>query len=494
MQDNTLLAAVDLGSNSFRLEIGRFRSGQLERLEYIKETVRQGSGMDNERQLSEEAMQRGWDCLARFGERLAHFKAKQVRAVATQTLREAKNKDVFLSRATSLLGFPIDVISGKEEARLIYLGVSHLLPQSNENRLVIDIGGRSTELIIGQGYTAQTMESYRVGSVAWSMKYFGSGTINQASFAAAQIAARAVLDEGVGLFSNDKWQAAYGSSGTVNAVCELLVDLGYPNGVMTGSALEHLKTVLCKAGHIDRVKLASLRDDRRPVLCGGLAILCALFELLGIETMQAAAGALRHGILYDMVERRADATDMRTKTVQRMMQLFAIDTAQAARVRTTALQLFKQLGPGSPKEDLARLSRKLSWAADLHEIGSYISHIDYHKHGAYILDNSEAIGFAQHEMTRLSLLILGQKGKLRKLGDAINQSSFASQLLCLRLALIACHARIDVDWQQVHLSKQGEQFALKAPKEWLQKHPQSEHLLKLEVQAWSKMPWQFILA
>lgn len=493
MQDNTLLAALDLGSNSFRLEIGRFHLEQLQRIEYIKETVRQGNGLDKERNLSTDAMQRGWDCLARFGERIAHFKQKQVRAVATQTLREARNKDEFLQKAQTILGFPIDVISGKEEARLIYLGVSHLLPQSNERRLVMDIGGRSTELIIGQGYNAQTLESYRVGSVAWSMKYFDSGEIHKSAFTAAETAAKAVLDEGLQLFSKKQWDAAYGSSGTIGAVADLLLELGYPLGTITRTGLAQLKDNLLKAGHINRVKLDSLKEDRRPVICGGLSILCAAFDLLGIDSLFAAEGALRHGVLYDMVERSYDATDVRTTTIKRMMQTFAIDTVQARRVSDIALHLFGQMTSTESKEDPQRLSRKLQWAANLHEIGSHISHSDHHKHGAYILDNVEAIGFSQHELHRLSQLILGQKGKLRKLGESLTEITFAAQLLCLRLAVIACHARAQVDWRQVHLKRNGHNFVLTIPKSWQHSHPQSTHLLKQEVQAWSKTEWHLDL-
>ena len=212
MQNGTRLAAVDLGSNSFRLEIGRLEHGQINRTEYIKETVRQGHGMDSDRNLTAEAMQRGWDCLARFGERLAGFRRNQVRVVATQTLREARNRDEFLGPAEAALGFPIDVVSGREEARLIYQGVAHLLPQSPERRLVIDIGGRSTEMILGQGFDARVMESYRVGSAAWSTRYFGDGQFTPRAFKAAEIAAKAVLDEALSVYRPDAWDVAYGAS------------------------------------------------------------------------------------------------------------------------------------------------------------------------------------------------------------------------------------------------------------------------------------------
>ena len=238
MQAKNLFAAIDLGSNSFRLEIGELESGHLRRVEYIKETVRQGNGLDSDRNLTSEAMQRGWDCLARFGERLAGFKPDHVRAVATQTLREAKNRDLFVSRARDMLGFPVEVIAGREEARLIYLGAAHLLPDSQENRLVVDIGGRSTELILGQGLQANTLESYRLGSVAWSMKYFKDGLWTASAFKAAEIAAKAILDEAQPLYTREKWDRAYGTSGTIGAVADMLVAAGWNDGLITAERLQ----------------------------------------------------------------------------------------------------------------------------------------------------------------------------------------------------------------------------------------------------------------
>ena len=275
MQNGTLLAAIDLGSNSFRLEIGRFHSGHIERVEYIKETVRQGNGLDENKVLSEAAMQRGWDCLARFAERLHGFKKQQVRAVATQTLREAQNRDEFMRKAQSILGFAIEVVSGHEEARLIYQGVSRLLPHSDEKRLVVDIGGRSTEMILGQGYTAQAMESYRLGSVAWSGRYFARGAVSAAAFKTAEVAAKAVLDEALDTFPPTEWNVAYGSSGTVGAVAEMLGANGWATGLVTRSGLDWLTDRLIRAGNVDALKLDGLKDDRRPVIAGGVAVLRA---------------------------------------------------------------------------------------------------------------------------------------------------------------------------------------------------------------------------
>ncbi|MFN3570095.1 MAG: exopolyphosphatase, partial [Polaromonas sp.] len=303
MQNGTRLAAVDLGSNSFRLEIGRLDHGQIHRTEYLKETVRQGNGLDGERNLTPEAMQRGWECLARFGERLAGFRKNEVRAVATQTLREARNRDEFLARAHQVLGFPIDVISGREEARLIYQGVVHMLPQSDERRLVVDIGGRSTEMILGQGLDALVMESYRVGSVAWSMKYFPDGQFTARAFAAAEVAAKAVLDEALNLYPAAGWEVAYGSSGTVGAVADVLAAAGMPQSMITREGLDWLLDRLLKAQSADRLRLEGMKDDRRAVIGGGVSVLRAVFELLDIRQMQVGGGGRRPGGLDDLRDR-----------------------------------------------------------------------------------------------------------------------------------------------------------------------------------------------
>jgi exopolyphosphatase/guanosine-5'-triphosphate,3'-diphosphate pyrophosphatase len=491
MQDGTLLAAVDLGSNSFRLEIGRLDFGHIQRVEYLKETVRQGNGLDDARNLTPEAMERGWACLARFAERLAGFGPRQVRAVATQTLREARNRDVFLKRAREVLGFPIDVISGREEARLIYQGVAHLLPQSDEKRLVVDIGGRSTELILGRQYQAEVMESYRVGSVAWSMKYFPEGQFTPAAFERAVVAAQAVLDEALSAYVPGSWEVAYGSSGTIGAVGDVLAASGEEPGVVTRSGLLWLEAQLLQARSADRVRLPGLKEDRRPVIGGGLSVLRAVFDLLGIDAMHAAQGALRHGVLYDLVDREHADTDVRTNAVARLAAKFEADPAQGERVGRVACALFRQLGAATPAAELQRHERKLAWAAQLHEIGTLISHSDAHKHGAYILDNADAPGFAQGELHRLSLLVLGHRGKLRKLEADFSDALFMQQLACLRIAVILCHARRDPELKGLALTGSGTGLALSVPAAWAKAYPQSAHLLREEVLAWQKTPWTF---
>lgn len=496
MQAQSLYAAIDLGSNSFRLEIGQLEAGHLRRVEYIKETVRQGNGLDAERNLSDAAMQRGWDCLARFAERIAGFRPSQVRAVATQTLREARNRDLFLAKAKDILGFPIEVITGREEARLIYLGVSHLLPHSPERRLVVDIGGRSTELILGQREQAQTLESYRVGSVAWSMKYFPDGQWTHAAFKAAEIAAKAVLDEAQSLYPRTSWDTCYGSSGTVGAVADVLSLAGWPDGLITREGLDWLKEKLLKAHKPEQLRLEGVKDDRRPVIGGGLAVLRAVFDLLQINEMVAAQGALRHGALYDLLDRESPQDDVRSQMVDWLAQRFGADLLQAQRVSRTAQQLLAMmLGCDAPQEE-ARHLRKVHWAAHLHEVGMCISHSDYHKHGAYILDNTDLPGFTVDELHRLSQLVLGHRGKLRKLEAQLLDPLFVRQLMALRLSVIFCHARRDPDTASIEIRCDAldQSVRMKLGAEWAEQWPQSAHLLREECVAWLKTGWTLKVA
>ncbi|MGR4872337.1 exopolyphosphatase [Variovorax sp. LARHSF232] len=532
MQNGTRLAAVDLGSNSFRLEIGQVDHGQIHRTEYLKETVRQGNGLDSARNLTPEAMQRGWDALARFGERLSGFKRSQVRAVATQTLREARNRDEFLLRARTVLGFGIDVIPGREEARLIYQGVAHLLPHNDqsdrERRLVVDIGGRSTEMILGHALDAEIMESYRVGSVAWSMKHFPDGQFTTHAFRAAEVAAKAVLDEALGGYSRDNWDVAYGASGTIGAVGDMLELAGGAPGLITREGLDWLVDRLIKAGSADKIRLEGLRDDRKPVIGGGLSVLRAVFELLDIQEMRVGGGGGRprgggggrggggvppppprgrggapppppHGVLYELLERDESVADMRSATVVRLAARFNADAAQATRVAECASHLFVQLVPGARGASTAtrdgRAVRKLGWAAQLHEVGTQISHSEYHKHGAYILDNADAPGFDLDEMHTLSQLVLGHHGKLRKVEISLAEPTFAMQLLALRLAVLLCHARRDPETQALRLAMAGPRdFSVSCKAGWAESFPQSAHLLREEVLAWQKAGWRVKLS
>ncbi|MCW5287398.1 Ppx/GppA phosphatase family protein [Verminephrobacter eiseniae] len=490
MRNGTRLAAVDLGSNSFRLEIGRYEFGHIQRVEYLKETVRLGNGLDEDQQLTRAAMERGWACLARFGERLAGFPRAQVRAVATQTLREARNREEFLSRGSAVLAYPIDVVSGAEEARLIYQGVARLLPQSDERRLVVDIGGRSTELILGQQFSPQAVASYQVGSVAWSQRYFAGGAFSASAFLAAEIAAKAVLDEALGTFRPQTWERAYGSSGTVGAVGGMLAASGVgAEGQITRAGLNWLHERMLRAQSADRLRIEGLKEERRAVIGGGISVLRAVFDLLDIDVLHVAQGALRQGALYDLLDREQPETDLRSSTVNGLMQRFGVDAEHAQRVARTACALFELAAPAGSE----RAARKLDWAARLHEIGCRISHSDYHRHGAYILDNTDAAGFAMPELHRLGMLVQSQRGKVRKLGADLDEPIFALQLLSLRLAVILCHARRDPDRSGLLLRRQGQRFDLSARPGWASAYPQSAHLLREEVLAWQKTPWELVL-
>ena len=414
INSDTLLAAVDLGSNSFRLEIGRYAGGQIQRVDYIKEAVRQGGYLDEDRNLKPEAIERGLKCLARFGETLKGFAKEHVRAVATQTLREARNRDYFIGLARKALGYNIEVISGVEEARLIYQGVSRLLPQSDERRLVIDIGGRSTEFILGQQFSAHTTDSLRVGSVAWSLKYFPNGELSEQHFYRAEIAAESFLDAVADTYGSQYWDVAYGASGTVGAIADILALEGYKEGQITKKGLDWLRNELVRAKYADRLKLAGLREDRKAVIGGGLSVLMAVFDLLKIDTLQVAYGALRHGLLYDMVAEANDGMrDIREASVKLLTNRFSASVKQANNVKETALYLFDTLADGLNQTELeiSEQRRMLGWAAQCHEIGCAISHTESHRHGAYILDNSELMGFSQTELHSLSLLVLGHHGK-----------------------------------------------------------------------------------
>jgi exopolyphosphatase/guanosine-5'-triphosphate,3'-diphosphate pyrophosphatase len=489
MQPQKRLAAVDLGSNSFRLEIGVVEQGVFRRTEYLKETVRQGGGLDENRNLTPLAMQKGWECLARFGERLAGFDADEVRAVATQTLREARNRDTFIERANTLLGFPINIISGREEARLIYQGVAHMLDDADERRLVMDIGGRSTELILGSGHFPNVMESFRVGSIAWSNRFFPTGQFTKRAFEVAEIAAKAVLDEALDLYHPDHWDVAYGSAGTVNAVTEVLEAAGWEKGVITRAGLDWLVDKLIAAQSADKVRLAGLRDDRRPIIGGGVSVIRAVFDLLGIDTMRIAPGGLRHGLLCDMMGPHTGLDDLQTRSINRLATKFNVDRVHGERVGRVASVLLNQLFTQQSDAERQRLLRKLEWAGQLHEIGVHISHSDSHKHGAYILDNADAMGFSLSEMHRLSLLVLGHRGKLRKLESAMGDPDLVLQMLALRLAVILCHARREPDLQGLQLSwkKDAQKISITCRSDWADLYPQSAHLLREETVAWAQL-------
>ena len=490
------LAAIDLGSNSFRLEIGTLSRGRYRRLEYLKETVRLGAGLDADGRLSEAAAVRGLACLADFAQRLQGMDLARVRAVATQTLREARNRDEFLGRARQVLGLPIEVISGREEARLIYAGVSHLQP-SDEPRLVADIGGRSTELILGQGTVPLAAESFPVGSVSLSMRFVPEGQLTAQAFRAAQVAAGAEFEEAMATFAPSLWTQALGSSGTAGAVSQVLAAADGGDGCITPEALTRLIAQCIEAGHVDHLDLPGLREDRRPVIPGGLAILYTLLTHFGIRRMHPAKGALRQGVIIDLHERLqalsgARSRDMRDETVKALQLRFGVDAAQAARVGRLARDLHEQALPqakaaaAAPAQ--AQATRELGWACELHEIGMALSHHDHHRHSAYMLSHLDAPGFSQSQQRRLGQLVLAQRGGLRKVEEALVDLDWAWQVLCLRLAVIRCHARDDEAQPRLKLVRRNGRIAVLGWHPSLREpSPRTLYLLREEAQAWERV-------
>ncbi len=488
-----LLAAIDIGSNSFRLEIAQMQGGKYKRIEYFKETVRLGAGLDANGHLTEAAAERGLNCLARFAQALRGFSHNQVRAVATQTLREAKNRDDFLLRAQAVLGYPIEVITGREEARLIYAGVARLQPTTLP-RLVIDIGGRSTEMILGHGRSPLRAESFQVGSVSLSMRFFPDGRYTEAAFRAAQVAAGAELEEALVPFARANWSEALGASGTVGAVSQLLAANGVTDGAITPAGLRWCIEQCLIAGRQDAISLPGLKPDRRAVLAGGLAILYTLAVHFDIEALHPARGALRQGVIFDLESRLEAARsnrphDVRDEAVRDLKLRFGVDMQQADRVRKLALGLYAQVAPKVarlPEGQVADESmRELGWAAALHEIGMMVSHHDHHRHSAYLLGNVDAAGFSQSQLRRLGELVLGQRGSLRKLESRLTSVPFVWQVLCLRLAIVLCHSRVEVDRKAIQLTHSGRSVKLEIDARWARANPRTLFLLDEEAQAWA---------
>jgi exopolyphosphatase/guanosine-5'-triphosphate,3'-diphosphate pyrophosphatase len=481
------LAAVDLGSNSFRLEIGQADGAHITRLGYWKETVRLAAGLDADGRLTRKSIAIAVDTLARMNERLRGMRGEQVRAVGTQTLRQARNVDEFLLEAQHALGYPIEVISGREEARLVFEGCVHALPPSDKRRLVVDIGGASTELIVGRGFTADRAESFKVGCVNTSIRFFRDGRIDRSSLRKAQVAAAAELEEAVSVFAAEHWDEAYGSSGTVGAVSETLRAQGWTDGAVTPGGLHRLRGALLDAGEVGRIRLPGIKPDRQEVIAGGVAVLSAVFETLGLRSMQPARGALRLGVLYDLLGRR-EQNDLRDVTAQRMMKRFGVDREQAERVASIADALHAAIEPQRGGE----AAKRLHWAAMLHEVGFAISHGDYHKHSAYLVQHSDLAGFSTSDQERIAVLVLGQRGNLKKVGDSLADRERAAMVIALRLAIVLAHARRPVELPRWTL-KLGAWIELELDAGWLAAHPLTQYLLEEEAAHWERVGRRFLL-
>ena len=497
-----LVAAVDLGSNSFRMLVAQAintPSGtQLRPIDTLRDSVRLAAGLTENKLLGNDAYQRGLATIRRFGERIRGFDPSNVRAVATNTLRVAKNAHKFIDDAQQALGFPIEVIAGVEEARLIYIGAAHEVQAVQGNRLVVDIGGGSTEFIIGKGYEPKLMESLYIGCVSHSIRFFPKGNIDAHAFKEAELAARREIQVISGAYLKNGWNQVIGSSGTARALAELIaandfnghsdsLTMGRINGaggLITRDGLRAMKKHLLTYEHISQVELSGLKDDRRSVWPGGLAIMLAVFDELGIEEMEVTDAALRTGVLYDLLG-RSQHHDMRYVTVEQFMQRYAVDRDQAVRVGKLASEFLQQL-PKSETEKRADNIALLQWAASLHEIGLSISHNGYHKHSAYITGNADMPGFSKNDQARLASLLIGHTGKLGKLA---NNAGFQDwrMLFCLRLAQALCRGRSDEDLPKVKVSEKDGAFQVNISKEWIQTHPLTEFSLLKEAAEWTRI-------
>jgi exopolyphosphatase/guanosine-5'-triphosphate,3'-diphosphate pyrophosphatase len=481
MKTYETLAAVDLGSNSFRLEVARVVGDQLYPLDSLKETVRLAGGLGDDKVLDGATQARALACLHRFGERLCGLSPAAIRCVGTSALRIAKNAEEFIPKAEIALGHPIEIVAGREEARLIYLGVAHSLPASPDRRLVVDVGGGSTEFIIGHGLKPHERESLHMGCVNFSKRFFAGGVIDKSTLKAAETTARVEVERIAKAFSRDSWQQAIGSSGTARALREILEQNGWAARGITADGLAQLRSQLIRAGHVDALDLPGLSRDRRPVIAGGFAIMAGLFAELEIEQMDVAETAMREGILYDLLG-RFHRQDMREATVDEFMRRYHIDPQQATRVKRVALKLLAASG-GQDESDVLFLD----WAARLHEIGLSVSHGGYHRHSGYILENADMPGFSRTEQARLALLARAQRGALLKLpAFAAGEVSDSDRQLVwlLRQAVILCRSRAEPSLPDVKVEVSNKRIRLALPEEWLERRPLTQRALEDEALHW----------
>ncbi|WP_271409728.1 exopolyphosphatase [Pseudomonas sp. Q1-7] len=468
----SLIAAIDLGSNSFHMVVAKADHGEIRILERLGDKVQLAAGLDEARNLSEESMQRGLDCLRRFAQMIAGLPEGAVRIVGTNALREAHNRAEFIRRAEEILGHPVEVISGREEARLIYLGVSHTLPDTPGRRLVADIGGGSTEFIIGQRFESQLRESLQMGCVSYTQRYFRDGKITPARYAQAYTAARLELMGIEYSLRRLGWQEAVGASGTLRAVGLAIQAAGLGNGEINPEGLAWLKRKLFKLGDVEKLDLDGIKPDRRPIFPAGLAIAEAIFEALELKRMTHSEGALREGVLYDLLGRHHHE-DVRERTLGALMERCHVDLEQAARVEAKALSALEQVADSWGLDDDWHRDLLL-WAARVHEIGMDIAHYHYHKHGAYLIEHSDLAGFSRQDQLMLALLVRGHRRNIPKDRFAeFGEEGVKLLRLCvlLRFAILFHHIRGTSAMPKVRLKASNNSLEVEFPKGWLEENP-----------------------
>jgi exopolyphosphatase/guanosine-5'-triphosphate,3'-diphosphate pyrophosphatase len=474
----THYAAIDLGSNSFHLIVARMVQDELQPIDRLGEKVQQASGLDSHNQLDQSAMDRGMACLQRFAQRLAGIPREQIRIVGTNTPRTAQNRMQFIEQAEQLLDCPVEVISGREEARLVYLGVAHSQADDNDRRLVLDIGGGSTELIIGERFSPIELESLHMGCVSYTRRFFADGRLTKKAFKKAINAAQLELFNISTHYRKLGWQDAVASSGTAKALVRLCqFDPTGPQR-LTLHNLKTLRQRLLEKGDIDALDFDNLNPERARVLPGGLAIMIAIFEVLKLDSLQYSDGALREGLLYDLVGRRSHE-DVRERSINALMQRYHVDSGHAEAVEQTALGCLAQT-----PFDTDGYRHLLSWAARLHEIGLSISHSQFQKHGAYLIEHSDLMGFSQSEQLQLALLVRAHRRKLPltelEQFRPKRRQLLLSLSLVLRLAVLLHHSRLPEQVPELRLSYHENRIRLDLPDGWLEAHPLTQTNLEQE--------------
>lgn len=470
--DASALAAVDLGSNSFHMVVASERTGRPDIIDRVRDRVAIAEGLSPGGRLDAVAQARALACLERFRERLATVPEERRRAVGTATFRKLRDGGEFLARAEHALGMQIEVLPGKEEARLVYLGVAHALGDSDGRRLVVDIGGGSTECILGEEFDSYREDSLAMGCVTWTRRFFPGGVVSQNALDRAILAARSELEPIVDRYRVGQWDHAIGSSGTIRSIAKILEAEGWSAGQITAEGLDRLARALVEMGRPERFELSELKPDRRGVIGGGVAVLRAVFTELSIESMRPSKGALREGVLYDLLGRMHD-DDIREASVRRFAERFCIDMEHPDRVRRSTLALLSGVGAGLDTHRRDRLL--LGWAALLHGVGLSVSYSGYHKHGAYLVENADLAGFSRQDRHQLALLIRCQRHSLRPelLAGLSGERMLAMRGLLppLRIALCLHRDRSPREPVLPAVSYAGSRVRLRFPEGWLEAHP-----------------------
>lgn len=478
------VAAIDLGSNSFHMIVCKLENGKLRTIDRLKEMVRLASGLDKDNNIDEKTQQKALDCLERFGQRMENFPAGSVRIVGTNTLRMAKNSQAFIAKAEKALGHPIDIIAGIEEARLIYQGVANSLGSNADTRFVMDIGGGSTEYIIGIDDTAHTKESLHMGCVTVSNKFFSNGVISKRAFKKAVLFCQQKLEPYKRVFNSRRWDEAIGASGSIRCIHKVLIATQWSNNGITKEGLDRLVSHITQCNHVDELDLPELSEERLPVFLGGVAVLYATFQKLDIDQMTVSDGALREGLVHDLLGRIYDH-DIRSKTVETLAEHYHTDKEHSDRIQETVNTILNQLDSDCCSKNSKKIIKQfLSWAVSLHGIGRNIAHSQYHKHGAYIIENGDLAGFSRQDQQLLATLVKTHRKKFsRSRFKALPAPwNHDAQLLTkiLRLAILMHRNRHRHDTPEFTISFDSESIKLKFANNWLDNAPLTQTDLEIE--------------